>query len=94
MFSVKLKVKEGRNSLPRSSGKHQRVRRTSQGSTSGRSSILSNRSNGERKEKRVRIITHREKDRDFSDLGKSVKTENFEGNVNLKIFYRPYIIKF
>uniref|UniRef100_A0A1L8DWC1 Putative pdz domain-containing protein n=1 Tax=Nyssomyia neivai TaxID=330878 RepID=A0A1L8DWC1_9DIPT len=67
MFSVKLKVKEGRNSLPRSAGKN-RVRRNSQGSTSGRSSILSNRSNGERKEKRVRIVTHREKDRDFSDL--------------------------
>ena len=74
MFSVKLKIKEGRNSLPRSgSSSSSRLRRSSIGSngTTGslRSSLASNKNTDKnRKEKKVRIITHRERDKDTGEI--------------------------
>lgn len=72
MFSVKFKIKEGRNTLPRHYGsQYHNARRNSNSSDTGslKSSLISNKSNQnrERKNKKVRIITTREKDKYFGE---------------------------
>lgn len=68
MFSVKFKIKDGRTSLPR--------RSSATGSqTSLRSALASGRNNTDslqRRNKHVRIITDRDKDRYEGNFGKFI----------------------
>lgn len=79
MFNIKLKIKEARNSLPRSinsspSNSLNRIRRHSCGNNSNTNSLRSSLSNKSpysslrRKDKKVRIITTREKDKDLGEI--------------------------
>lgn len=73
MFNIQFKIKEGSNSLPRSSSTNSRHRRNSAGSytTNSLRSSLSSRSpynSLRRKDKKVRIVTTRERDRDHDNI--------------------------